>query len=170
MSAIKNAAAAKKTAPAAAKKTAPVAAKKTAAKPAPVAANKTAAAKPAPAAAKKTAPVAAKQAADTARAAHQAAINAAAAAKPAAKQAATPAAPPAAPKEPRASYDRAAADDAVLVDIMRGLREACEQGRVQKLVNAIRAKGYSVSMARAERLIPAALANGNGKSANGKRA
>jgi predicted nucleic acid-binding protein len=58
----------------------------------------------------------------------------------------------------RAEFDRASVDDSVLVEIMRGMRDACEQRRIQQLVDEIRKAGFKVSMARAERLIPLALA------------
>jgi len=94
-------------------------------------------------------------------AAKKAAVKAAApaikkAAAPAVKAADKKAATPAV-KEARASYDRQAADDSALVAIMQGMREACEHKKIQKLVNAIRAKGFAVSMGRAEKLIPQAL-------------
>lgn len=105
------------------------------------------AAKKAPAAAKKVAAPVVK-----------AAAKKVAAPMPAAKRAALLGALPAATKEARASYDRAAADDSALVAIMKGMREACEQKKIQKIVNAIRAQGFAVSMGRAEKLIPQALA------------
>jgi hypothetical protein len=98
---------------------------------------------------------------------------AAPAVKAAAKKVATPlpaakkAAAPAAAKEPRASYDRQAADDSALLSIMRGMREACEQKKIQKLVNAIRAQGFAVSMGRAEKLIPLALAGAKAAAKTG---
>ncbi|MGF6641746.1 HNH endonuclease [Paraburkholderia sp. MM6662-R1] len=57
----------------------------------------------------------------------------------------------------RARIDRARVDDSVLVEIMRGMRDACEQRRIQQLVDEIRKAGFEVSMPRAERLIPLAL-------------
>ncbi|MDB5835933.1 MAG: hypothetical protein JWR14_5763 [Caballeronia sp.] len=127
------------------------------------------AAKKAPAAAKKAAAPAVKAAAKKAAAPMPAAKKAAllgAFTPPAAKKAvAAPAAPAA--KEARASYHRAAADDSALVEIMKGMREACEQKKVQKLVNAIRAKGFAVSMGRAEKLIPLALAGAKAAAKNG---
>jgi hypothetical protein len=90
--------------------------------------------------------------------------NAAKKAPAAAKKAAAPAVEA---KEARASYDRAAADDSALVAIMKGMREACEQKKIQKLVNAIRAQGFSVSMGRAEKLIPQALAGAKAAAKTG---
>jgi hypothetical protein len=64
----------------------------------------------------------------------------------------------------RARYDREAVSDDVLLGVMRGMPDTCKERRVQAVVNAIRAAGYSCSMARAKRLIPEAL-----KPANHKR-
>ncbi|SOE92883.1 hypothetical protein SAMN05414139_05644 [Burkholderia sp. D7] len=89
--------------------------------------------------------------------------NAAKKAPAAAKKAAAPAAA----KEARAKYDRQAADDSALVAIMKGMREACEQKKIQKLVNAIRAQGFAVSMGRAEKLIPQALAGAKAAAKTG---
>jgi hypothetical protein len=117
-------------------------------------------------AAKKAAAPAVKPAAKKAAAAMPAAKKAAllgAFTPPAAKKAAAPAAPMAV-KEARASFDRQAADDSALVAIMRGMREACEQKKIQKIVNAIRAQGFAVSMGRAEKLIPQALAKAAAKT------
>jgi hypothetical protein len=110
------------------------------------------------AAAKKAAAApAAKKAAAPMPVAKKAALLGALPAPAAEKAAAAPAAPVAA-KVARASYDRAAADDSALVAIMRTMPDACTGKKIQKLVNAIRAKGFAVSMGRAEKLIPLALA------------
>jgi hypothetical protein len=126
------------------------------------AAKKAIAAKPAakkavaPAAKKAVAPVAAKKAV--------------APAAPAAKKASAHYAPveqQSQDKAPRAHIDRASADDSALVAIMKGMREACEQKKIQKLVNAIRAQGFAVSMGRAEKLIPLALMGAKSAAKNG---
>jgi hypothetical protein len=56
----------------------------------------------------------------------------------------------------RTTYDRARTDDETLLKIMRKMPDEVAVGKIQKLVNAIRAEGLSASMARVERLISAA--------------
>jgi hypothetical protein len=131
-----------------------------------LAAKKAAVKAAAPAAKKAAAKPAAKKAAAPMPAAKKAALLGAFT-PPAAKKAAAAPAAPMAVKEARASYDRQAADDSALVAIMRTMPDACTGKKIQKLVNAIRAKGFAVSMGRAEKLIPQALAGAKAAAKSG---